>query len=168
MRVGLLRRTACLMVDLFVVYIATFNNIPVISWRSILFVEETEYQWTGFELTTLVVIGTDYTVSCISSYHMITTTLELLKLQDKHNIRTLSVNIKCICSRCEVIRKARHSLSRLSFVCIYLPTTYVYCICHRWYKYQHKCKGKTKDKALKMVYTSYWNVHFICQSMSNK
>jgi hypothetical protein len=26
---------------LFVVYIATFNNIPVISWRSILFVEET-------------------------------------------------------------------------------------------------------------------------------
>jgi hypothetical protein len=29
------------MVDLFVVYIATFNNIPVISWRSILFVEET-------------------------------------------------------------------------------------------------------------------------------
>jgi hypothetical protein len=29
------------MVDLFVVYIATFNNIPVISWRSILFVEKT-------------------------------------------------------------------------------------------------------------------------------
>jgi hypothetical protein len=28
------------MVDLFVVYIATFNNIPVISWRSIVFVEK--------------------------------------------------------------------------------------------------------------------------------
>jgi hypothetical protein len=146
------------------------HNISIISWQSVLLVEETEYQWTGFELTTLVVIGTDYTVSCISSYHMITTTLELLKLQDKHNIRTLSVNIKCICSRCEVIRKARHSLSRLSFVCIYLPTMYVYCIFHRWYKYQYKLKykGKTKNKALKMVYTSYWNIHFICQSMSNK
>ena len=28
----------------------------------------------GFELTTLVVIGTDCTGSCISNYHMITTT----------------------------------------------------------------------------------------------
>ena len=30
--------------------------------------------WTGFELTTLVVIGTDCTGSCKSNYHAITTT----------------------------------------------------------------------------------------------
>jgi len=30
--------------------------------------------WAGFEFTTLVVIGTDYTGSCKSNYHMITTT----------------------------------------------------------------------------------------------
>jgi hypothetical protein len=30
--------------------------------------------WTGFELTTLVVVVTDYTGSCKSNYHTITTT----------------------------------------------------------------------------------------------
>ena len=82
----------------------TFNNIAVISWRSVLLVEETgiprenhwpvashwetlshnvlsRYKytspWTGFELTTLVVIGTDCTGSCKSNYHTITTTTVL-------------------------------------------------------------------------------------------
>jgi hypothetical protein len=70
---------------------ATFNNISVISWRSVLLVEcpkkttdlsqvtdklyhishnVTSIAWVGFELTTLVVIGTD----CIAYYHTITTT----------------------------------------------------------------------------------------------
>ena len=78
-----------------IVFNATFNNISVISFRSVYFVEKTgvpaenhrpvashwqtlshnvcckEYtlSWTGFELTTLVVIGTD----CKSNYHTITT-----------------------------------------------------------------------------------------------
>ena len=50
---------------LVMVFNATFNTISVISWRSVLLVEETivpreiEYTlpWAEFELTTLVVIG---------------------------------------------------------------------------------------------------------------
>ena len=80
------------------VFNATFNNISVISWRSVLFVEEPEYSekttdlsevtdnlyhimlyqahltWVGFKLTTLVVIGIDCIGSCKSNYHTITTT----------------------------------------------------------------------------------------------
>ena len=76
----------------FMVFNATFNNISVISWRSVLLVVETGvpeenplshvtdnfyhimlYR-TGVELTTLVVIGTDCTGSCKSNYHTKTTT----------------------------------------------------------------------------------------------
>ena len=52
-----------------IVFNATFNSISAISWRSVLLVEETGVpgehhrpvanHWAGFELTTLVVIGTD-------------------------------------------------------------------------------------------------------------
>ena len=74
---------------------ATFNNILVISWWSVLLMEETggpgkntdlsqvtdkhhimlyTSSWLRFELTTSVVIGTDYIGSCKSNYHTITTT----------------------------------------------------------------------------------------------
>ena len=79
-------------------WLAGFNNISVISWQSVLSVEETRVPgenhpsvtshwqtlshnvvlstspWTGFEPTTLVVIGTDCIGSCISNYHTITAT----------------------------------------------------------------------------------------------
>ena len=62
------------------VFNATFNNISVILWRSVLLVEETTdlsqvtdklyhiilytSPWSRFELTTYVVIGTDCIGSC--------------------------------------------------------------------------------------------------------
>ena len=81
----------------FMVFNATFNYISVISWHSVLLVEETGVQSepptcpksltnyhimlyqvqiaiTGLELTTLVLIGSDCIGSCKSNYHMITTT----------------------------------------------------------------------------------------------
>jgi hypothetical protein len=75
----------------------TSNNVSVISWGSVLLVEETREQgesdrpaashwqtlshndarvhlaWAGFALTTIVVINTDYIGSYKSNYHTITT-----------------------------------------------------------------------------------------------
>jgi hypothetical protein len=76
------------------VFNAIFNNISFISWRSVLLVKETGLHGEntdrrnkslvnvitsstphhGFELTTLVVISTDYIGSCKSNYHTTTTT----------------------------------------------------------------------------------------------
>ena len=78
---------------------ATSNNISAISWRSVLLVEDigvpgehhqpaashwqfffciilyrVHLAWAGFELTTLVVVGTDWIYSCNYNYHMITIT----------------------------------------------------------------------------------------------
>ena len=75
----------------FMVFNATFNNISVISWRSVLLVEETgapwenlphvtdklyhimlyTSPWVGFKPTASVVIGMDCIGSCKSNYHTI-------------------------------------------------------------------------------------------------
>ena len=62
---------------MFMVFNTTLNNISVISWRSALLVEETS-PWTGFELATLVPIGTDYIGSRKSNYHTNMTTWSLM------------------------------------------------------------------------------------------
>jgi hypothetical protein len=78
----------------FVMFYATLNHISVIPWRSVLlkpeYPEKSTNQshvtdklyhimlytspWSRFELTTLVVIGTDCIGSCKSNYHAITAT----------------------------------------------------------------------------------------------
>ena len=73
----------------FMVLTATFNNISVISWRKPDYPEKNidlsqvtdkldhivlyweDLAMNGFKLTTLVVIGTDWTGSCKSNYHTI-------------------------------------------------------------------------------------------------
>jgi hypothetical protein len=81
-----------------IVFNTTFNNISVISLRPVLLVEvnrvlgeshhsaasldklyhvmlyRVNLAWARFELTTFVVIGTDYIGNCISNYYVITTT----------------------------------------------------------------------------------------------
>ena len=101
----------------FMVFNATFNNISVISWRSVLLVEGTGVlgekhrpvasHWKlhhimlyrvhlamKFKLISLAVIGTDCTGSSKSNYHTITTTTALL----------LIIQI-CIAVRDPVIRR---------------------------------------------------------------
>ena len=114
---------------LFMVLNATFNNISIISWRSVLLVDETGIHrsvashwqtfityycientspWTGFELTTLVVLGIDCKGSCKSNYRVITTTTTPIRnrqnalvckiLQQIINIYISSTdNINCMC-----------------------------------------------------------------------
>jgi hypothetical protein len=52
--------------------------------------------WAEFELTTLVVIGTDCTCSCKSNYHTITTTTTPCKIRDYH------INILTFASWCSI------------------------------------------------------------------
>ena len=68
------------------VFNATFNNISTILWRSVLLMEKTpdklyhimlyrvHLSWVRFELTTLVIIGTDCIGGYKSNYHAIVTT----------------------------------------------------------------------------------------------
>ena len=83
----------------------TFNNISVILCQSVLFVKKTtdklyhimlfrvHLSWTGFELTTSVVIGTDCIDNCKSNYYAITTTTTPFSTKpDLYNID----NNKCL------------------------------------------------------------------------
>ena len=61
-------------------------------------------QWTGFELATSVVIGTDCTSSCKSNYHMITNTTApeyngIIKWKTKNTIQIIFVCYRCITTK---------------------------------------------------------------------
>ena len=98
----------------FMVFNATFNNISVISWQSVLLVEETRgpgenhrpvaNHWqtlshnvvplSRFELTISVMIGSDCIGSCKSNYHTITATNADWNYQD---YRTMTSEMTLIC-----------------------------------------------------------------------
>ena len=83
----------------FFLFNATFNNISVISWQSVLLVEDTrvlekttdlpqftdKFYQTGYQLTTLVGMGTDCIGSWKSNHHMITMALQHTR---PHNLKS--------------------------------------------------------------------------------
>ena len=84
------------------VFNATFNNISVLSWQSVLLMEQTgvpgvvHLAWEGFKLTTLVVIGTDIIGSYKSNYHTIMTTHPPFLLK-KHKFYHKLIWFFCLC-----------------------------------------------------------------------
>ena len=99
----------CMVDGWFMVFNATFNNISVISWRSVLLVGESGVpgennrpvasHWQTLShnlvscttLTALMVIGTDCTCSCKSNYHAITTTTDNINMHSKKTVQYTSV-----------------------------------------------------------------------------
>ena len=94
------------------VFNATFNNISVILWRSVLLLEENRrtqrkpptrrksltncitsccIAWVIFEITTLVVIFTDCIGSCKSNYHATTPTTDNINMYNKKTVQYTSV-----------------------------------------------------------------------------
>jgi hypothetical protein len=81
----------------FMVFNATFNNSSVISWRSVLLVEETgvpeeNHRPVVNQWQTLVVIGTDCIGSYKSNYHTITTTTAPVNKPNMKAIRDICWN----------------------------------------------------------------------------
>jgi hypothetical protein len=112
---------------------ATFNNISIISWWSVLLVEETggpgENHWPVtnhwqtlshiiVHLTTSVVIDTDCIGSCKSNYHTITTTTALLVIKRISKQVHLFLNYSYIvvikvCKQCTDVQYDFHTRSYL-------------------------------------------------------
>ena len=128
---------------------ATFNNISVISWWSVLLVGETggvgenhrpvvsHWQtlshimlytspWSRSELTASVVIDTDCIGSCKSNYHTITATTAPALQRTKPQTTTPD---KLLLNSCYL------KLSRVSIVTVFIHKTLIYIPSYRWYVY---------------------------------
>ena len=120
----------------FTVFNATFNNISAILWRSVLLVEKTRVPgenhwqtlsqytlpWTGFELTTLLVIDIDFTSSCQFNYHTIMTTTVLCYLD-------LRLQGQIICAICYALLTSDRIRFDFTF-------RWNFCI-HQWKRWWH-------------------------------
>ena len=85
--------------------------------------------WTRFELTTLVVIGTDYIGSYKSNYHTITTMaapMPMCECKINHNaIKKTKKNSKLYSTFLNKCFKHEHHVARYSYILSWLEITYI-------------------------------------------
>jgi hypothetical protein len=86
------------------------NHLPAASLWQIYHIIEYTSPWTGFELTTFVVVGTDCIGSCEPNYHTITTLSDWYK-----------ANLSFIIWNAELFYRQ----NKLKYIRIYLPSTYL-------------------------------------------
>jgi hypothetical protein len=79
------------------------NHRPLTShWQTLshdLVSSTPRHEQDGFELTTILVIGTDWTGSCKSNYHTINPLIILLSFHHTHHYERLTMNVSCITTR---------------------------------------------------------------------
>jgi hypothetical protein len=80
------------------VFTATFNNISVISWWSVLLVEETEYSEKTTDLPIQYVIKRTASISYIANYPCISK-----QLTEVHKVRVMVMMLNATCNTISVI-----------------------------------------------------------------
>ena len=123
---------------LFSLCLNTWIKYTLYSWAKLC--NEYTSAWAGFELMTLVVIGTDCTGSCKSNYHTIKTTTapEILAFLDNH-ICLIAITVSCIYQYVPCLAKRGHfieSLFRFFFCAGFIFSDNLNYHCHTfWHKY---------------------------------
>ena len=107
-------------------YNATFNNISVIARRrSVLLVEETgccigyTSTWTGFEITTVLVIGIDCTGSCKSNNYSITVAQIHVYTNSTCRCKFNYIHLTIVDTSCDILDMWYCTLSRETHIWLY-------------------------------------------------